>query len=190
MLEKVTISLPGRHHVREPDPTQMLGDLPVDVVQPVAMVWNQHFLHDGQLCQSVAAHFDKLHEGAAGHLALPQADGRQLRAALGDADQLLVQGPQPVGADHQFHQARAGEADATQNVFADGSAEVQVRDGDLVAEERPEFVLVQEEVHDQVELGRVVHHGVPAALLNGVELLARIVVDHVDAKVLEVDVLL
>lgn len=168
----------------------MLRDLPVNVVQPVAMVWNQHFLHDGQLCQSVAAHFDKLHEGAAGHFTLSQADGRQLCAPLGDADQLFVQGPQPVGADHQFDQAGAGEADTTQNVFADGSAEVQVSNRDLVAEERPKFILVKEEVHDQVELGRVVHHGVPAALLNGVELLARILTNHVDAEVFQVDVLL
>ena len=168
----------------------MLGDLPVDVIQPIAMIWNQHFLHNGQLSQSVSAHFDKLHEGAAGHFALSQADGRQLRAALGDADQLFVQGPQAISADHQFHQARAGEAYATQNIFADRSAKVQVCHRDFVAEERPEFILVQEEVHDQIEFGRVVHHGVPAALLDCVELLARILANHVDAKVFEVNVLL
>lgn len=183
-------TLPCRHHVREPDPTQMLRHLPVNVVQLVTVIRNQHFLHDGQLLQSVSAHLHELHEGAAGHFALPQADGGQLRAALGDADELLVERPQPVGAHHQLHQTRAGEPDAAQHVFADGAAEVQVRDGDFVAEERVELLLVEVEVHHQVEFGGVAHHGVPAALLDGVELLAWVLADHVDAKVLEVNVLL
>lgn len=168
----------------------MLGHLPVDIVQLVTVIRNQHFLHDGQLLQSFAAHLHELHKGAAGHLALSQAYGRQLRAALGDADELLVERPQPVGAHHQLHQARAGEPHAAQHVFADGAAEVQVRDGDLVAEERVELLLVEVEVHDQAELGGVAHHGVPAALLDAVELLARVLADHVDAEVLEVNVLL
>lgn len=154
------------------------------------MVWNQHILHDGQLREPPAAHLDKFHKGAAGHLALTQADGRQPRAALGDADQLLVKRAEPVGAHHQLDQARAGEADSAQHVFADGAAKVQVRDGDLVAEEGAKLVLIEEEVHDQVELGGVVHHGVPAALLDRVELLTGVLADHVDAKVLQVDALL
>lgn len=162
----------------------------MDVVQPVAMIWNQYFLHDGQLRQSVSTHFDELHEGAAGHFALAQADSRQLRAALGDADELFVEGTQPVGAHHQLHQTRAGEADAAQHVFADGAAEIQMRDGNFVAEKRTELVLVKEKVHDQVEFGGVTNHGVPAALLYGVELLAGILANNVDAKVLEVNVLL
>lgn len=40
-------ALPGRHHVREPDATQMLRHLPVNVIQPIAVIWNQYLLHDG-----------------------------------------------------------------------------------------------------------------------------------------------
>ncbi len=182
--------LPGGHHVGEPDAAQVFGHLPVDVVRLVLAVGHQHLLHDGQLREPAAAHLDELHEGAAGHLALAQTDGRQLPTALCDADQLLVEGSQAVSAHHQLHQTRAGQPHAAQHLLTDGAAEVQVRDGDLVEEEGPELVLVQEEVHDQVELGRVAHHGVPAALLDGVELLARVLAHHVDAQVLQVNVAL
>ena len=77
-----------------------------------------------------------------------------------------------------------------QDVLDDGAAEVQVGDGDLLPEEGPELVLVEEEVHDQVDLGRVAHQGVPAALLEGAEVLARGLAHHVDAQVLQVNVLL
>lgn len=65
-----------------------------------------------------------------------------------------------------------------------------MRDRDFIAEERAKFVLIEEEVHDQIKFWRVAHHSIPAALLDGVKLLARILADHVNAKVLKVDVLL
>lgn len=147
------VPLPSWHHVGKPDATQEPGHLPVDVVHPVAMVWNQNILHDGQLREPPAAQFDKFHKGAGGHLALAEANGRQPCAALGDADQLFVQWAEPVGTHHQLDQARAGQADPAQHIFTDVAAEVQVRGGDLVAKEGAELVLVEEEVHDQVELG-------------------------------------
>lgn len=168
----------------------MLGHLPVDLIQGVFVIGDQHLLHDGELGQPPAAHLHKLHEGAARHLALAQPDGRQLGAVLGDADQLLVQRPQAVGAHHQLHQPGAVQTHAAQDLLADGAAEIEVRDGDLLVEEGAKLVLVEKEVHDQVELGRVPHHGVPAALFDGVEVLARVLADHVDAQVLQVDVFL
>ena len=182
--------LPGRHHVWEPDPAQVLRHLPVNFIQRVFMVWNQHLLHDGKLGEPPAAHFHKLHEGAAGHLALAQADGRKLRAVLRDADQLLVERTQAVGAHDQLHQTGAVEAHAAQDLFADRAAEVEVSDGDLLVEKRPKLILVEEEVHDQIEFGRVPHHGVPAALLDGVEVLAQVLAHHVDTQVFQMDVFL
>lgn len=126
----------------------MFRHLPVDIIQLISAVWNQHFLHDGQLFKSVAAHLDKFHKGAAGNLALAQTDGGQLRASLGDADELLIQRPQPICTNHQLNQTRAGEANTSQHVFADRAAKVQMRHGDLVLEERAELFLVKEKVHD------------------------------------------
>ncbi len=169
----------------------MFGDLAVDLLDVVGVVGDEHLLHDGQLAQAAAAHLHELHEAAAGDLALAQADGRQALAAFGDADQLFIQRLQPVGAHHQLHETRPVQPDAAQHVFTDGSAEVQVRDRRLLAEEGLELLLVEEEVHDDVDLGRVADEGVPAALLDGVELrLAWVLTHHVDVQVLQVDVFL
>ncbi len=66
-----------------------------------------------------------------------------------------------------------------------------MRDGRLLAEEGLELLLVEEEVHDDVDLGRVADEGIPAALLDSLELrLARVLAHHVDVQVLQVDVLL
>lgn len=188
-MQSLCIS-PGGHHIWKPNPTQVLGHFPVDLIQAVFVVWDEHLLHDRQLREATATHLHELHESTAGDLALAQPDGRQVLAALSDADQLLVQRPETVGTHHQLHQTGAVHAHAAQDLLADRAAEVQVRDGDLVAEEGPELVLVQEEVHDQAELGRVAQHGVPAALLDGVELLTGVLAHHVYAKVLEVHVFL
>lgn len=168
----------------------MLWDLPVDIIQPIAVIWNKYLLHDGQLCQPVSTHLDKFHESTAGHFTLTQTDSRQLRAALGDADQLFIQRPQPIGTHHQLDQTRAGEPNAAQHVFTDGAAEVQMRYRDFIAEERAKLVLIEEEVHHQIKFWRVAHHGIPATLLNGVKLLARILANNINAKVLEMNVLL
>lgn len=162
----------------------------MDVIQFVLIIRHQNLFHDGELREAPTAHLHKLHERAARHLTLAQTDGRQVFAALGDPDELLVERTETVGAHHQLHQPRARQPHTTQNILADRAAEVQVRYGKLVAEKGPELVLVQEEVHDQVEFGRVAHHGVPAALLDGVEVLAGVLAHHVDAQVLQVDMLL
>lgn len=65
-----------------------------------------------------------------------------------------------------------------------------MRNGDFVAEERAKLILVEVEVHDQIKFRRVTLHGVPAALFDGVKLLAGIFTDHVNAEVLEMHVLL
>lgn len=181
-LPRARVSLPRRHHVRKPDTAEVLGHLAVDLFHVVAAVGDQHLFHDGQLSQPATAHLHKLHEAAAGHLALAQPDGRQAFAALADADQLLVQGLQAVGAHHQLHQPGAVESDAAQHVFADRAAKVEVGDWSLLAEEGLKFLLVEEEVHDDVDLGRVVHQRLPAAALDGVEVrLAGVFAHHVDA---------
>lgn len=181
---------PGRHHVWEPDPAQVLRNLPVDLIQGVFVIWNQDLLHDGQLGKPPATHLDELHKCAAGNLALAQADGRQLGAVLGDADQFLIQRTQAIGAHHQLHQTRAVEANAAQDLLTDRATEVEVHDRDLLVKERAELVLIEEEVHDQVEFGRVPYHGVPAALLDGVEVLPGVLTHHVDPQMFQLDVFL
>lgn len=183
-------SLPGRHHVWEPDPAQVLRHLPVNLIQGVFVIWNQYLLHDGQLGQSAAAHFNELHKRAAGHFALTQADGWQLGAVFGDTDQLLIQRTQAVGAHDQLHQTRAVEAHSAQDLFAHWAPEVKVCDRDFLIKEGPELVLIEEEVHDQVKFGRVPHHSVPAALLDGVEVLPGVFAHHINSQVFQVDVLL
>ncbi len=181
---------PGGHHIWKPHTPEVLGHFPVDLIKVIFVVWDEHLLHDGELRETAATHLHKLHESTAGDLALAQSDGRQVLAALGDTNQLLIQRPQTVGTHHQLHQTRTVHAHAAQDLFADWAAEVEVRHGDLVLEKGPELVLVQEEVQDQVEFGRMAHHGVPAALLDGVELLAGVLAHHVYAQMLEVHVLL
>lgn len=107
-----SFTLPCRHHVWEPDSAQMLRNLPVDLIQGVFVIWNQHLLHDWKLGKPPPTHFDELNERTAGHLALTQADSRQLGAVLSNAYELLVQRTQAVGAHHQLHQAGAVKADA------------------------------------------------------------------------------
>ncbi|KAG7238841.1 hypothetical protein INR49_030385 [Caranx melampygus] len=113
------ISPQGRHHVWEPDPAQVLRHLPVNLIQGVFVIGDQHLLHDGQLRQPPPTHLDKLHKRAAGNFTLTQADSRQLGAVLRDADQLLIQRTQAVGAHHQLHQTGAVEANAAQDLLAD-----------------------------------------------------------------------
>lgn len=185
----VCASLPGGHHIREPHAAQVLGHLTVDLLHVVAAVRNQHLLHDWQLFQPAATHLDKFHKAAAGYLTLAQPDGRQALAALGNADQLLIQGLQAIGADHQLHQAGAVEPDAAEHLFADCSAKVEVGDGGLVTEERLKLLLIEEEVHDDVDLGRVPDQGIPAAPSDGVKLrLPGVFTHHIDTQVLQVDV--
>lgn len=182
-------SLPGGHHIGEPHAAQVLGHLTVDLLHVVAAVGNQHLLHNWQLFQPAATHLDKFHKAAAGYLTLAQPDGRQTLAALGNADQLLIQGLQAIGADHQLHQAGAVEPDAAQHLFADCPAKVEVGDRGLVTEERLKLLLVEEEVHDYVDLGRVPDQGIPAAPSDGVKVrLPRVFTDHIDAQVLQVHV--
>ena len=182
--------LPGGHHVGVPQSTQVLGHLTVDLLQAALPVGDQHLLHDGQLGQAAAARLDELHEAGARDLALAQAHGGQALAALGDADQLLVQGPQPVGAHHQLHQAGAVQADAPQHLLAHRLAEVHVRDGRRLPEEGPELVPVEEEVHDDADGGRVAHQRLPAAALQGAEARLARLAHHVHAQVLQPHVLL
>ena len=82
------------------------------------------------------------------------------------------------------------EANAAQDILADRAAEVEVCDGGFLVEERTELVLIEKEVHDQVEFGWVPHHSVPAALLDGVEVLAGVLAHHVNTQVFQVDVFL
>ncbi len=181
---------PGGHHIWKPNAPEVLGHFPVDLIKAVFLVWDEHLLHDGELRETATTHLHELHESAAGDLALAQSDGRQVLAALCDTNQLLIQRPQTVGTHRQLHQTWTVHAHASQDIFADRAAEVEVRNGDLVTEKGPKLVLVQEEIHDQVEFGRMAHHGVPAALLDGVELLAGVLAHHVYAQMLEVHVLL
>lgn len=153
----------------------------MDLIQAVLVVRDEHLLHDGELCEASPTHPHKLHKGAAGHFALAQADGRQLCTALGDANQLLVQRTQAVSAHHQLHEPRAVHAHAPQHLLTDRTAEVEVRNGNLIPEKRLKLILIEEEVHDEVELGRVAHHGIPAAFFDGVKLLTWVLTHNIDA---------
>lgn len=178
------VSLPGGHHIREPHAAKVLRHLAVDLLHVVAAVWDQHLFHDRQLSQPAPAHLHKLHKSAAGHLTLAQPDGRQAFAALRDTDQLLVQGFEAVGAHHQLHQPGTVQSDAAQHLFANCTAKVQVGDRGLLAEERLKLLLIEEEVHDDVDLRRVSDQGFPAAPLDGVKVrLAGVFAHHVDAQV-------
>lgn len=180
-LNKSACALPGRHHVWEPNPAEVSGNLPVDLIQAVLVVRDEDLLHDGELCEAFSTHPYKLHEGAAGHFALSQADGWQLCTSLGDANQLLIQGTQAIGTHHQLHEPRAVHAHAAQHLLTDWAAEVEVCDGNLIPEKRLKLILIEEEIHDEVELGRVAHHGIPAAFFNGVKLLTWILAHNIDA---------
>lgn len=162
----------------------------MDLLHIVAVIWNQHLLHDRQLRQSAPARLHKLHKATAGHLALTQPDGCQAFTELCDADQLLVQWIEAVGAHHQLHQPGAVQPDAAQHFFTHRPAKVQVGDRGLLAEEGPKLLFVEEKVHDDVDLGGVTDQSLPAASLDGVKVsLARVFAYHVDAEMLQVDVL-
>lgn len=181
-LAEAHVSLPGGHHIREPYAAQVLGHLTVDLLHVVAAVWDQHLLHDWQLSQPAPAHLYKLHKATAGHLALAKPDGCQAFAALGDTDQLLIQGLEAIGAHHQLHQPRAVQPNAAQHLFADRPAKVEVGDGSLVAEEGLKLLLIEEEVHDNVDLGWVLYQSLPAASFDGVKVcLARVFAHYVNA---------
>lgn len=82
------------------------------------------------------------------------------------------------------------QTNTAQDLFADRAAEVKMRDRDLLVKKGAELVFVEEEVHDQVEFGRVPHHGIPAALLDGVEVLAGVLTHHINTQMFQVDVFL
>lgn len=162
----------------------------MDLIQAVLVVRDEHLLHDGELCEAFSTHPHKLHKGAAGYFTLTQADGRQLCTALSDANQLLIQGTQAVCTHHQLHKPRAVHAHAPEHLLTNRAAEVEVCDGNLISEKRLKLVLIEEKVHDEVELGRVAHHGVPAAFFDGVKLLTWVLTHNINAEVLQMHMLL
>lgn len=64
------LSLPGRHHIREPHAAQVLGHFAVNLLHVVAAVWDQNLLHDRQLSKPASTHLHKLHKATAGHFTL------------------------------------------------------------------------------------------------------------------------